>query len=249
MRRRGPWDGMMAIVHFNWPFYAVALMVLLASIAGLFAGGAIALVSGMAVLGCLWFLIGSLGVSHWVYDISDLYRWAWLSRALGHQSPENILLCHSGFDEASEMMKPRLPAATWTVLDHFDAATMTEASIRRARKRFPPTPGTIAAPYDRWPLADGTQDVVFGLLAIHELRTEAERVAWFREAGRCLEADGSVVLVEHVRDAANFLAFGPGFLHFHSPALWRNSWVAAGLVQSDEFPITPFVRVFVLKPT
>lgn len=247
MRKRGPWDGMLAIVHFNWPFYAVALLVLLAGIAGLFAGGLMAPGAGLIVLGCLWFLVGSLGVSHWVYDRSDLYRWAWLSRVLQNQSPDNILLCHSGFDEASEMLKPRYPSAEWTVLDHFDPAVMTETSIRRARKLFPPTPGTVSAKYDHWPLANGTQNVVFGLLAIHELRTAPERAAWFRQAGRCLSADGAVVLVEHVRDFANCMAFGPGFLHFHSVASWRKSWEAAGFIQRDHFRITPFVRVFVLK--
>lgn len=239
---------MLAIVHFNWPFYVVALLVLLAGIAGLFTGGFFSPGSGLVVLGCCWFLVGSLGVSHWVYDRSDLYRWSWLSRALGNTTPAKILLCHSGFDEASEMLKPRFPAVRWTVLDHFDPAVMTEASIRRARKLFPPTPGTIAAKYDHWPLAGGTQDAVFGLLAIHELRTVAERAAWFREAGRCLAADGSVVLVEHVRDLANFAAFGPGFLHFHSVGSWAKSWDAAGFVQKDHFRITPFLRVFVLQP-
>ncbi len=248
MRKRGPWDGMLAIVHFNWPYYAVAPLVLLAGIAGLFAGGFVATGAGLTVLGSLWFLVGSLGVSHWVYDRSDLYRWAWLSRALQNQSPENILLCHSGFDEASEMLKSLYPSAKWTVLDHFDPAVMTEASIRRARKLFPPAPGTVSSKYDDWPLADGTQNAVLGLLAIHELRTVAERAAWFREAGRCLAADGSVVLVEHARDYANFMAFGPGFLHFHSVASWRNSWEAAGFAQSSHFRITPFVRVFVLTP-
>lgn len=248
MRKRGPWDGMLAIVHFNWPFYALALLVLLTGIVGLFAGGRMTMVAGTAVAGCLWFLVGSLGVSHWVYDRSDLYQWSWLSRALQNTMLENILLCHSGFDEASEMLKLRFPAAKWTVLDHFDPEVMTEASIRRARKRFPPTPGTIAAKYNHWPLEKGTQNIVFGLLAVHELRTGAERAAWFREAARCLAADGSVVLVEHVRDFANFMAFGPGFLHFHSAGSWQNSWETAGFFQGGQFRITPFVRVFVLKP-
>jgi len=235
---------MLAIVHFNWPFYVAALLVFLVSIAGLFTGGIPALGSCLVLLGCLWLLVGSLGVSHWVYDRSDLYRWAWLSRALRNKSPENILLCHSGFDEASEMLKPLFPAAKWTVLDHFDPAVMTEASIHRARKLFPPTPGTVAARYDHWPLPAGTQDVVFGLLAIHELRTVAERAAWFREAGHCLAPDGSIVLVEHVRDLANFTAFGPGFLHFHSVASWRNSWEAPAsskAVTSASLPSSAFL--------
>jgi hypothetical protein len=55
------------------------------------------------------------------------------------------------------------------------------------------------------------------------------------------------LLVEHVRDAANFLAFGPGFLHFHSPASWRRCWEGAGLRSIDQFCVTPFVQVYVLS--
>jgi hypothetical protein len=92
-------------------------------------------------------------------------------------------------------------------------------------------------------------DVVFGLLAIHELRGELERTAWFAEAGRSLKSGGIVVLAEHTRDLANFLAFGPGFLHFHSVASWRRCWEKAGLRAMDEFQVTPWVRIFtVSKP-
>ena len=156
------------------------------------------------------------------------------------------IFCHSGFDEASTELRQRFGAAKWEVLDHFDADQMTEASIRRARVRFPPTPGTLSSRYDGWPITAESTDVVFGLLAIHELRSEAERSAWFAEAKRCLCKGGRLVLAEHVRDAANFLAFGPGFLHFHSPASWRRCWESAGLRSIDEFRLTPFVRIFVL---
>ncbi len=244
MSGRGNWDGMLMIARFNWPFYAMAGGVLLAAIlvTGYFPVG-----GGLVLTGCAYFLLGSLGVSHWVYDCSDLYRWSWLDRALG-DSPAGILaLCHSGFDEASEMLKRKFPISEWRVLDHYDPATMTEASIRRARRLFPPTSGTVAARFDRWPLVDGSLDVVFGILAIHELRSDAERAAWFAEARRCLKINGRVVLVEHNRDLANFTAFGPGFLHFHSVAAWRRSWKSGGLELNDGFRITPFVRVFVLK--
>ncbi len=56
-----------------------------------------------------------------------------------------------------------------------------------------------------------------------------------------------IILVEHVRDLANFVAFGPGFLHFLSVASWRKSWEAGGFNLDASFRITPFVRVFVLK--
>ena len=123
---------------------------------------------------------------------------------------------------------------------------MKEPSIRRARRLFPPTPGTLSAPYDRWPAATESADVVFGLLAIHELRSDAERGAWFAEARRCLSSSGRVILVEHLRDIANFIAFGPGFLHFHSRWSWERGWESAGFRLADEFRVTPWVRVFVL---
>jgi hypothetical protein len=56
-----------------------------------------------------------------------------------------------------------------------------------------------------------------------------------------------VILVEHLRDPANFIAFGPGFLHFHSRRGWQRGWESAGFGLADEFRITPWVRVFVLR--
>lgn len=247
MNERGKWDGMLAIARFNWPFYAAAGLVLALSLASIRLGGLFGIAAGFGALGSAYFLIGSLGVSHLVYDGSDLYGWKWLERLPVRIRSARIAFCHSGFDEASGMLKRKFPHAAWSVLDHYDPAIMTEASIRRARKLYPPSEGTIAAGFDRWPLADASQDLVFGMLAIHELRNDAGRVAWFTEAGRCLAEGGAVVLVEHVRDLANFVAFGPGFLHFHSVGSWRRSWSAGGLKLDDSFRITPFVRVFVLK--
>jgi hypothetical protein len=247
MTARGKWTGMLAIARFNWPFYIVAIVVLFASIFTFQLGGGWAFCSGLGIFGCLYFLLGSLGVSHWIYDRSDLYQWRWLDRVLGNETTGRFVLCHSGFDEASGMLKQKFPDVAWTILDHYDPATMTEASIRRARILFPPTAGTVAAPFDHWPLAEASQQCVFGLLAIHELRSEIERAAWFAEARRCLTPDGKVIIVEHVRDIANFAAFGPGFVHFHSIAAWRRSWETSHLRLDDHFCITPFVRVFVLK--
>lgn len=244
MSERGKWDGMLAIARFNWPFYAAAVVGLVMALAGI---GYFPVMGGLVGVGCVYFLIGSLGVSYWVYDRSDLYRWSWLDRALGNVRIGEVTLCHSGFDEASAMLKHKFPQSGWRVLDHYDPAVMTEASIRRARKLFPPTDGTITAKFDRWPLADCSQEVVFGMLAIHELRSDGERAAWFAEAGRCLADEGRLVLVEHVRNLANFVAFGPGFLHFHSVASWRKSWKTGGMKLVDSFRITPFVRVFILK--
>lgn len=238
----------MAIARFNWPFYVAAAAVLLISLAGVFVFGAFVprLICAAALTVAVYFLVGSLGVSHLIYDRSDLYRWGWLDRVLPGAKIHRAIFCHSGFDETSEELRERLSDVEWLVLDHFDSARMTETSIQRARRMFPPTPRTLSAPYDRWPVAAESADIIFGLLAIHELRSGNERCAWFSEARRCLRSGGRVVLVEHVRDLANFLAFGPGFLHFHSRGSWRRAWESAGFRAADEFRVTPWVRVFVL---
>lgn len=249
MKARGKWQGMMTIAQFNWPFYVVAVVVLIASLVGLFLlpGLAWKLVCGSALAGCTYFLLGSLGVSHFIYDRSDLYRWEWVHRALRGANLRQAIFCHAGFDETSAELRDRFGDVHWQILDHFDERRMTEASIRRARAKFPPTRGTLPARHDAWPLAAESADAVIALLAIHELRSEAERSAWFAESKRCLRQGGRVLLVEHMRDAANFLAFGPGFLHFHSPASWRRCWEGAGFRSIDEFRVTPFVRIFVLS--
>jgi hypothetical protein len=248
LKARGKWQGMISIARFNWPYYATAFVVLIASLALVFLlpGHRMKLVCSIISAAAAYFLFVSLGVSHFIYDRSDLYRWGWLDRALSGSKMNQAVFCHSGFDEASAQLRQNSDVAQWQILDHFDANQMTEASIRRARAIFPPTPGTRSSRYDAWPVAAQSTDVVFGLLAIHELRSVAERTAWFAEAKRCLRKDGRVVLVEHVRDMANFLAFGPGFVHFHSPASWRRCWEIIGFRSVDEFRVTPFVRIFVL---
>ncbi len=248
MKARESWQGMMTIARFNWPMYVAAIVVLIGAmgILPLLPGTTLKLIAGAALVGTAYFLIGSLGVSHLIYDRSDLYRWGWLARALDGANRGRFILCHSGFDECSEVLREMFANAEWQVLDHFDAAQMTEPSIRRARRRFPPTPDTLPARYDQWPAIAGGADVIFGLLAIHELRGAEERRAWFLEAKRSLCTDGRVVIVEHLRDLANLLAFGPGFLHFHSRDSWHRTWERAGLRCIDEFSITPWIRVFVL---
>lgn len=247
MKVRGQFQGMIAIARFNWPFYFAALVALVASGAAFFlASGPLKLTFAIA-FGCgVYFILVPLGVSHVVYDRSDLYSWSWLDRTLQGLLIRQAIFCHSGFDETSLELRKRFRDTQWSILDHYDTARMSEPSIHRARALFPPTTGTLACSYDAWPLSAESADVIIALLAIHELRTEMERTSWFAEAKRCLRKGGRVVLVEHVRDMANFLAFGPGFLHFHSCASWRRCWESAGLRSVNQFRVTPFVRVFVL---
>ncbi len=247
MKPRGKWQGAGVILQFNWPLYAAAAVVMALGVAGAMLANIVwlRLACALAAAGAAYFILVSLGVSYLVYDRSDLYRWGWLKRALGEGKPKGVAVCHSGFDEVSGPLAEVLRPETMTVLDHFDAGRMSEPSIRRARRLYPPA-ASLPAAFNAWPLAGKSQHAIFGLLAIHEFRTEAERVQWFTEARRCLAEGGRIIVAEHLRDAANFIAFGPGFLHFHSAAAWRQSWEGAGLVLVDSFRVTPWIGVFVL---
>lgn len=249
MRARTRWQGVSSIVRFNWPFYLAASVVLISAVIALsvFHEPWLILASALILAGSAYFIFVSLGVSHWIYDRSDLYRWQWLKNALQGTDTKRMIFCHSGFDDASELLKRETAGTEWLVLDHYDPASMTEASIRRARRLFPPATGTLAAPHDRWPVDDGWANAVMGFLAIHEFRSVGERAAWFHEAKRCLSEGGKMIVVEHQRDLANLLAFGPGFLHFHGSRAWRQSWNLAGLRERESFRITPWIRVTVLE--
>ena len=89
MNTRGKWQGMLTIARFNWPFYVAAMALSIASFAGLFLLTEVTLkiICGIVLAGSAYFLIGSLGISHLIYDRSDLYRWVWLERALQSRCP------------------------------------------------------------------------------------------------------------------------------------------------------------------
>ncbi len=246
---RPRYEGVLNIVRFNWPLFVATLIAVALLLVGVFmlSSPLWRVMLALAATALAASTIVSLAVSHAIYDRSDLYRFAWLARAYGQRTPNSAVFCQTGFDESSALLRTHTPGMTWTLLDHYEPTRMTEPSIQRARLRCPPADGTLPAPHDAWPTASSSADVVIGMLAVHELRLCDERAAWFAEAARTIRADGRVVVVEHVRDLANVIAFGPGALHFHTERAWRRSWERAQLRLQDELRITPWVRVFVLK--
>src|SRR5262249_30976264 len=123
---------------------------------------------------------------------------------------------------------------------------MTEPSIARAR-RLTAAAAAEPAAASALPVPDASLDAALLLLAAHELRTREQRAALFTEVRRALTTTGRAIVAEHLRDAASFAAFGPGFMHFHSRRTWRRAFAAGGLAVERELSITPFVRVFVLR--
>jgi hypothetical protein len=250
MNNRKSWSGVASIARFNWPYYATALGVTLSAAITITAVDHIwiKLAALCALLGSGYFLLVSLGVSYLVYDCSDLYRWHWLAKLQVPKSMDAAICCYTGFDDCSESLREKLQPQSWFVLDHYDTKTMTEASIQRARHLHPPAPHAISCNFDHWPSHVPRAQIIIGMLAIHELRNAQQRIDWFMQAKQKLTPDGSIVIIEHTRNLANFIAFGPGFLHFHSRATWQHSWTSAGLSCCKEFSITPWIRVFQLIP-
>ena len=246
---RKPFQGVGNIIRFNWHFYVLSLsFILLLAVLNLYLTPSLLLFSNTLLLLIVASTVISLAVSYFIYDVSDLYRLHWLNR-FGNQPQEKIVNIHAGFDETSGLLQAKFSKAQLRVLDFYDPTKHTEVSIKRARRAYPPFPNTKSVCTTNLPLPDNAADTIFAILSAHEIRETEERVAFFRELRRSLKATGRIVITEHLRDTANFLAYNIGFFHFHSRKTWLNTFQAAELTMTDEINITPFITTFVLaKP-
>lgn len=239
--------GTRLILRLNWPWYAAGL-------AALCAGGLWLRLAAppapwppvlLAVVLCsaAW-LLASVLVSHLVYDRSPLSRGAWLD-GVDAAPVRRVVVLHAGQDEASAIVARRLPGAERATFDFHDPERTSSPSLRRARALAGSRDRALVA--GRLPLGDGTQDLALFVFAAHELRRDADRDALLREAARTLVPGGQLLVVEHLRDGWNLLAYGPGFFHFLPRRAWLRSFAAAGLRLQREAVCTPFVHVFTLE--
>jgi SAM-dependent methyltransferase len=244
---RTPLQGVGNVVRFNWPFYLVAGGGALA-LAGLWLAGPAPWrpYAGLLLALALLPMMLSLLITAYIYDFSGLYQFQWLP--VLEPAPAALLTLSAGFDEISAPLAHQYPAARLLAADFYDAARHTEPSIQRARRAYPPYSGTRTVDTRAaLPLADDSIDLAVAFLAAHEIRDAAERATFFREIARVLAPAGTVVVTEHLRDSANFLAYTIGFLHFHSRRAWLATFRAGGLRVEREVKITPFITAFFLR--
>lgn len=245
---RGKYQGMLQILRFNWRFYMGAVVVLALIAFGL--NYATSPLWKMLAIVCLvptaFWTLSSLLVSHWVYDRSSICKWTWLTGVLPIP-PQNWANIHAGLDESSAALYHSFPGTKGTVLDIFDPVEMTEASIAEARRRPENPVPAVHADFRELTMSAGSLDAVFLIFAAHEIRQVDSRLIFFGELHRVLRRTGCVVMIEHLRDWKNFMAFGPGFMHFQSRQTWLHAAEKIGFKVKTEFGITPFVRIFVFQ--
>lgn len=241
MTARGRYQGVTQIVSYNRGLYLGGVAAIACGIlAAMQLHGLFRIIAVLVIWFALTWTVTSLAVSHYVYDRSELYRFDWLPLR-----PSTWANIHAGLDETTEKLRSVLTPSYSFVWDIFDAELMTEPSLGRARASNRPSAERV--PWRNLPVSTGSLDAVFLMFVAHEFRSTEARHQFLREAARALRPAGSIVMVEHLRDVPNFLAYGPGFLHFQSRSTWEKAFRAAELTVRVDRPITPFVHAFELR--
>jgi SAM-dependent methyltransferase len=245
MGKRKPFQGVLNILSFNRHYYFFGLLVLAAlAISKLFINWP-GYLFWIIVIAFIYGLLMPLIVSAYVYDFSGYYKLKWLNPLLNRQEPaKQIVNIHAGFDETSFILKDNFPEADIKVFDFYNAKRHTEPAIKRARKVSWTYPDTQVIASNSIPHPDSSADLVFLLSAAHEIRSHSEKIQFLKECYRICKPTGKIIMVEHLRDSPNFIAFSVGFTHFFSRSTWRNAFQSAGFSSFEETKFTPFMSVF-----
>ena len=246
---RRKFQGVLNILSFNRHFYVYGLTAL----AILFASRSFIhwsdTVFWIIIIAFLYGLIMPLIVSAYLYDFSGYYELHWLENLVNDdETVKQIININAGFDETSFIIKRKFPNADLSVFDFYDSKRHTEPAIKRARKVSLVYPNTQQIISNSIPMAEGTVDIIFLLSAVHEIRSDEEKVQFLKECHRVCTPGGKVIMVEHLRDFPNFLAFTVGFTHFFSRSTWRQSFERAGFKTFREIKFTAFMSIFNCSP-
>jgi len=84
-------------------------------------------------------------------------------------------------------------------------------------------------------------------MSAHEIRDNDERSVFFSELNRVLKPKGQIIVIEHLRDFNNFIAYNIGFFHFHSKTTWLRTFNESKLKFVSENKSTPFISIFTLE--
>lgn len=247
--KRRKFQGVLNILSFNRHFYVFGLIALTAIIASYLLFHWTAILFWIVIAAFLYGFIMPLIISAYVYDYSGYYDFNWLKNsALANSNPEQMLNINAGFDETSFIINNIFPRAKLQVFDFYNAERHTEPAIIRARKVSLVYPGTQQIKTNAIPVEGNSIDIIFLLSAAHEIRSQEEKITFLKECHRVCRQGGKLVMVEHLRDFPNFLAFTVGFTHFFSANTWRKAFAEAGFPSVEETKFTPFMSIFNCTP-
>jgi SAM-dependent methyltransferase len=242
-------EGVKRVIQFNWPMYAAALVTIAVACAIITQVDPHSLWHALLLVGVALIAIQtifSLVASYWVYDLSPLHHWQWLTE-IPKGKVATIVNIHSGYDETTGALNQYFPDAQVATIDLYPALNRREPSIERARRLYAPLSQPLCSTLTDWPLPDSSIDMTLIAFSAHEVRSRDERVQLFKQVNRLLSPEsGRVVLVEHLRDVANTVAYGPGVLHFLSAHEWLECAALSGLQVVKQYRLTPFVGIFIL---
>jgi SAM-dependent methyltransferase len=242
---RRPFQGVLNILSFNRHFYAIGLAILAILFASRFFIQWPDVLFGVVIAAFLYGLLMPLIVSAYVYDFSGYYDFGWLGEITSDNDSAKLLVnINAGFDETSFIIENKFPHADLKVFDFYNPDRHTEPAIKRARRVSVTYPDTRSISSLSIPLQDKCADIVFLLSAVHEIRSHEEKIRFLKECHRICKPAGKVVMIEHLRDLPNFLAFTVGFTHFFSAARWKNAFERAGFVSLKETKFTAFMSIF-----
>lgn len=243
--KRRKFQGVLNILSFNRHFYFFGLAVLVLIITSHLILNWSNLWYWVIVSAFLYGLVMPLIVSAYVYDFSGYYNFKWLkSFNITDSKEKQFLNINAGFDETSFIIKNCFPQSDLKAFDFYNVEQHTEPAIIRARKVSLVYPNTQQIKSNDIPVKDKSVDIIFLLSAAHEIRSFEEKIQFLTECHRVCKQDGKVIMVEHLRDFPNFLAFSIGFTHFFSKKVWEKAFKEAGFSLFNETKFTPFMSVF-----
>lgn len=244
--KRRKFQGVLNILSFNRHFYVAGIFAFSLIIGSKFIFNWPNSLFWLVILAFIYGLLMPLFVSAYVYDFSGFYNFDWLKKINIEDTEAKFNLnINAGFDETSYIIESILPQSRLQVYDFYNSKQHTEPAIIRARKVSLVYPNTQQINTNLIPLNDNSVDHIFLLSAIHEIRRYDEKVQFLKECHRVCKPSGSVIMVEHLRDFPNFVAFTIGFTHFFSKATWKKAFEEAGFKTFKETKFTPFMSIFI----
>lgn len=242
---RQKFQGVRNILSFNRHFYVLGLLVLAILITVILLLKLPSIILWVTIGAFIYGLVTPLLVSAYVYDFSGYYNFKWLQPHINNtDNIKKIVNINAGFDETSFILKKNFPASEIKVFDFYNEKQHTEPAIVRARKVSITYPNTQQITTSKIPIKDQSVDLVFLLSAAHEIRCNKEKEVFLAECRRICKPEGKIIMVEHLRDVPNLLAFSVGFTHFFSRKTWKKALKNAGFSKIEEVKFTPFMSVF-----